>query len=676
MNINLVNKDKIYNFDIPPNASLKYIYNLAFKLLNSDSAVFDIKYKNIKFSDYPKNKLFTELISEEDSIIYLTIIEKESVTSTSTFPSEKYTGREKNNNSKIEINISPKIIYNKNIAQNNRIIYKPLQFNNIPLKKSIQKKIGKKIFLNNKKLNKTKFENKVFGKDYDKKEEEILSLLKTLSEIVKEKDNYLYKKKLKIIKTDGDELSILEKKIKDFQDKRIRYIKKLINDLNKNEIENNLGEDYLLKFYKDIDNYVNDDNDAKKNTSQRSSIKPCASVDNITINTNNNDLMNNKLVLKNDEKTENSIKDFLKINKNIINLKKNLQKNNSVIKQNHNLTILNKCIERSNTYNKDYKLNKSNNFYLKSSTLSQNEQEQEKNDVNNNSNENCSNSNSVYLTEKKSKVENNNLNSILKTENSANKNTKTILPLLNINNVKSSKEIFLFENNNHSKENNIINTEINEHHKKKIHFADRKKNKSRNQNLLNDNISLELIDETDSENSNRKIKNKISLTKDYNNENKEKLFFSDEKDKKKCKKLKLFGSNNEENDNDIKKQQEKKNASKKTESFTKEDDNYNIPQNYYFKKRGYSMYYKEKCNKAIQLYSNNHFLNVSNQNKEDENKEKNEKLNNDENNNDNNIKNTTNNISEMYFTRIANNYKLKRKKRRHDIIDTKFDFII
>ena len=132
--------------------------------------------------------------------------------------------------------------------------------------------------------------------------------------------------KKKIIKNDEDELPVLEKKIREYQERRIKYIKKLINDLNNNENDCNLGEDYLSKFYKDIDNYAIDDTGIKKNY-KRSITKQSASVDYSTTVTNN-DVTNKKLISKNNNKKENLVNVNQRTNDNykMIELKKNLQK--------------------------------------------------------------------------------------------------------------------------------------------------------------------------------------------------------------------------------------------------------------------------------------------------------------------------------------------------------------
>ena len=682
MNINLVNKGKVYNFDIPTNATLKYIKNLASKLQNSCDSIFDIKYKNLKFSDYPENKLFSELITDEDSIIYLTITEKDSLTNTCAFSSEKETGREKQNTSKKnERYTSPKNTHSRNAGQINNLIYKPLVFTDNVTKKKYHEKIDEKILTNSKKQKQNENDNKIFENTYDKKEKEISSLMKILNDIVKEKDNYLYKKKQKIIKTDEDELPVLEKKIREYQERRVKYIKKLINDLN-NENDCDLGEDYLSKFYKDIDNYALDETNTNiKKNYKRSSTKQSASVDYSTTATNN-DVMNKNLVSKNNNKKKNSVNVNQKINDNnkMIELKKNLQKSYTISKEKHNSDII-KCSYKSSEKNCIYKPNK----IIKSKSISNKSKSKNKleikklnpNDINqkkkekiedivNKSSSSMSSSNmSPQINNvKKTTLDNNYTNKLLKTEDSANKRIKSILPLLNINKTKKSKKTsYLFGNKNYSKEANVTNSEINEDNKKR-NFIEIPKTKSKYESNLNHTKLLELINETDSEYSRKRSKNKICLTKNIKNENKEKLVFSEDENKEeKSKNSELKEDDNEENDyNNIKNQQTQKEKeiyiSKIMESNFDKRDIFKSPSPFHLRKRGYSKYYQAKSNKAIKLRSNRHSLSIFHQKAEE--------------NEQNNVNEDENNLKDSAVQSI----KIVKKKRRPELVDNKFDFII
>ena len=217
MNINLVNKGKTHNFDIPSTATIKYINNIAKNLLEeTEKDTFDIVYKNKKFSRYSSNTLFIDLV-DDSSLIYLTIIPSNhhSYSISSTFSSEKLTE---------EINDSEK----------RKLIYKSLKFN-APIK--IIKKSAKNI-------------DSSFPKNNPKKDDEIPNLIEKLTKKIKTKD-------------DNQDIG---KKINDYQEKRMKYIKKLLNDFDNNE--NNMNE-FLSKFYNYISSLSNtNQNNISRNDNQ------------------------------------------------------------------------------------------------------------------------------------------------------------------------------------------------------------------------------------------------------------------------------------------------------------------------------------------------------------------------------------------------------------------------
>lgn len=80
-----------------------------------------------------------------------------------------------------------------------------------------------------KKLKEKKYhiKNEVFEEIYDNKESELLNLMKTLSQKIKEYDDILYQK----YKSDSKnrDLLLFEKNIIDFKNRQLQYIKKLLN---------------------------------------------------------------------------------------------------------------------------------------------------------------------------------------------------------------------------------------------------------------------------------------------------------------------------------------------------------------------------------------------------------------------------------------------------------------
>ena len=67
-------------------------------------------------------------------------------------------------------------------------------------------------------------ENKVFEEIYNTKEEEVVNLMKNLSQKIKEYDDILYKKFKNNSKSNNNELSSYEKCIIEFKDKQITLL--------------------------------------------------------------------------------------------------------------------------------------------------------------------------------------------------------------------------------------------------------------------------------------------------------------------------------------------------------------------------------------------------------------------------------------------------------------------
>ena len=137
-----------------------------------------------------------------------------------------------------------------------------LLLNDIEISKSFSEhsiKVLQSLSKHNFRIEKNKYtsQNKVFEEIYNTKDNEIFSLLKNLSQKIKEYDNILYKKYKNSFNKNNNELIIFEKNIIDFKYKKIKFIKKLLNFFDENDFPFN--EIILDEFYKELDLYYNKD---------------------------------------------------------------------------------------------------------------------------------------------------------------------------------------------------------------------------------------------------------------------------------------------------------------------------------------------------------------------------------------------------------------------------------
>ena len=103
--------------------------------------------------------------------------------------------------------------------------------------------------------------NEVFEALYNNKENEILSLMNNLSQIIKEYDTILYKKQNNERK--NKELLRFEKNVLEFKNNQIKLLQKLVNYFDKKESNYLKGNIDLDDFYLDLKfNFL--DNDSKK----------------------------------------------------------------------------------------------------------------------------------------------------------------------------------------------------------------------------------------------------------------------------------------------------------------------------------------------------------------------------------------------------------------------------
>ena len=400
MNLNLIYQGINYNFDLRKDINLKYVQDLASKLINKDSSTFELLYKNSFLSQYENSTPMKDIVKDDKNICI--IISSKDKNKLQTIDGNKKLKRIKDldegrntgnmNNLKIMLNspiLTPINSKNKSVNQDFKEI------------KNKKKKYLEYIT-----------ENKVFEDIYNLKENEIFLLMNNLSQKIKEYDDVLYKK-FKSNSKSNNQLSLYEKVIIEYKDKQISFLKKL-NEYFKNENDFFSGEFQLDEFCNELNKYNNPKtiiysndnninssfnslNDNFKNISKaKSKIKLIGntnSKNNRNIKENkklpllsNNKIKNNRYFLSqtkngsnntiNSEDSENSNfeeeKKFFQNSKYYSDNKK--QKNKNVIKE-YKKELLNK------TENQDIK-NNNNSKILKNNII--NNSKNLKNSINNN----------------------------------------------------------------------------------------------------------------------------------------------------------------------------------------------------------------------------------------------------------------------------------------------------
>ena len=279
MNINLVYEGKNYNFDIPNNVTIDYLKELSSKIFNSDKALLDLFYKNQKFQINDDNTLIRDLIPQGENNAILTVQINKSENSPkkgepiplATLKSKKLDSSEKKEMKKINESL--------NVEKSNIKTIKNIKlFKEKSETKSMDKKDSKigKLLKNNKfnnrnifMINNSKsinlinkdFDSKIFESTFIKKNNELLLLMKEFNSKIKEVYLSLFKKfknagvnNINInynnysslsnnssLSSNSNgvnnnyfyELTIYEKKLIDFEDKQIKYYRKLLELIQK-----------------------------------------------------------------------------------------------------------------------------------------------------------------------------------------------------------------------------------------------------------------------------------------------------------------------------------------------------------------------------------------------------------------------------------------------------------
>ena len=247
MNINLIYQNNSFNFDLRSEISINYLEDLASKLINKDKSSFELLYKDEILSEN-KKLLLKDIIKPLDNEpinIYINNLEKQGKPK-KTFPKIKLF----NNVISKGDNFGTK---NNDIFLNETEISQSLSENSLKVFQSLSKNnIKKKI-----KIEYTT-QNKVFEEIYNAKDNELFSLLKALSQKIKEFDDILYKNNKYNNNKNNIELITYENNIINFKDKQIRFIKKLINFFdNKNLSSLSMRNNDLDEFYFELNKYDN-----------------------------------------------------------------------------------------------------------------------------------------------------------------------------------------------------------------------------------------------------------------------------------------------------------------------------------------------------------------------------------------------------------------------------------
>ena len=464
MNVSLIYNNNTFNFDLRKDISIKYLEDLASKLINKDKSSFELLYKDYNLSEYANCPL-KDYIKEDinASIIISPKKTKQKLNIKKVLPKIKLIKSLNINN--IEKNHKEKQ-YNLNVTETSQL------FNDY----SIEKK--------RKKENKFITENKFFEEIYDNKENELFSLMKNMSQKIKEYDNILYKKYKNNSQNDNKDnkdLLLFEKNVINFKCKQISHIKRLIKYFNKGENDISEGTIILDDFYKEIKNYDNEDiylfNNKKK------------IYKNLLFSSNKNEnknifkelplLNNNENINKNNNNENNNVE-----NNNINN------KGNNNIKSMKELILSQRKIENIININKTENKEKKDKLYLSENKpskkailsrnidnieneLSQNINSQEKIIYNTIDNEKIKSKKSLG----KNSIENNESLSFSKLQE---KNNNILQNLLS----KKENNIIITNNNiNTNKINNNRNV-INNKNKTKLHRRDSVENIEYNQNKL------------------------------------------------------------------------------------------------------------------------------------------------------------------------------------------------
>ena len=250
MLINFIYKNKSFNFTINNDVTISYLKDLVSKMIQKEKSCFDLFYNNKILSENDKS-LF-KIAKKEMNIQILISLKKNNKNNSKvklpliTLP---------NKSSKNILELEPKIKLNLNeteIITDSFLKEININQNTKPLtKRKNGNKIQQKEYISR---------NKVFEDIYNLKDEQIISLMKNLGNIILEYDDALYKKYKTSYNKDNSQLLLYEKNIINFKDKQIQFFQKLINYFDNVETTFSKYKVNLEEFYSELSNYSNNKN--------------------------------------------------------------------------------------------------------------------------------------------------------------------------------------------------------------------------------------------------------------------------------------------------------------------------------------------------------------------------------------------------------------------------------
>lgn len=335
MIINIIYQGNNYNFSLREDVNIKYIKNLASKLISKDISIIELTYNNNLLSDYEETTLLKDLTKEDNNIcIFITI-------------KNKYINNSCDRQKKIKLKKEIKITKNtininsiKNILNSSLTSPSPI---NTKSKNSSQ---SMNLFQNKKNKISIEYisENKVFEDIYNIKENEIINLMKNLSQKIKEYDDILYKKYKKDSKRYTNDLSLYEKNIIEFKDKQIKFLKKLMSYFDASEKDFLSGLICLTEFINELKKYNRQKALIIYNNTECNKNKEINNINSLNNNTNN--LSKNKAKIKLAESIFNRNQlDEQKLpllsNNKVKNNRYNPTINNNIDNNNNNLKTIN-----------------------------------------------------------------------------------------------------------------------------------------------------------------------------------------------------------------------------------------------------------------------------------------------------------------------------------------------
>ena len=254
MNINLIYKKNSFSFDLRKDISIKYVEDLASKLINKDKSSFNLLYKNIIISE-SSDSLLKDMV-DSDTNIQIIISPKNNIPKLNIMKILPKVKLFKDIN--LNLNNKEKIDRNNDLIINKTEILNSLSDNSLKEKQELSK--------NNYSFDKYKIKDKkqqikntVFEGIYNNKENELLSLMFNLSQKIKEYDSILYRNHKNDIKNskNNKELLLFEKNIIEFKNNQIELFKKLINYFESKKDDFLKGNIILKEFYLNLKNYDN-----------------------------------------------------------------------------------------------------------------------------------------------------------------------------------------------------------------------------------------------------------------------------------------------------------------------------------------------------------------------------------------------------------------------------------